>query len=125
MITIVTEIATMRTTNTPATSIVVAMLLVDVGSVIGGTLRHSPSLRDEIATEHCGSTLISIPVTMILAPPLTQSSIKEMREPLSVSVVPSSLARYVTYVWDSEEQVNDRLSMMSLVMTQSVQESVN
>ena len=79
-------------------SIVVMVLLV-VGSVLGG--EHSLSLRDEIATEHSESTVISTPVTMILAPPLTQSSIREMSEPLSVSEVPSSLARYVTCVGDS------------------------
>ena len=49
--------------------------------------RHSPSLRDVMATVQCESTVISTPVTMILAPPLTQSSIREMREPLSVSGV--------------------------------------
>ena len=86
---------------------------------------HSSSLRDEIATEHSESTVNRTPVTMILGPPLTQSSIREMREPLSVSEVPSSLARYVTYVGDSGLQENDCLSMMSLVMPQSLQEAVN
>ena len=86
---------------------------------------HSPSLRDEIATEHFESTVINTPVTTILGPPLTQSSIREMREPLSVSEVPSSLARYVTYVGDSGKQAKDRVSMMSLVITQSLQEAVN
>ena len=45
---------------------------------------HSPSLRDEMATAHCESTFISIPVTIRLGPVLTQSSMREMREPLSV-----------------------------------------
>ena len=62
---------------------------------------HSPSLNDEIATAQSVSTVMSTPVTAVVAPPLTQSSIREMREPLPVSEVPSSLARYVTYVGDS------------------------
>ena len=77
---------------------VVVMLLLVVESVVGG--EHF-SLRDEIATEHSESTFISTPFTTALAPPLTQSSIREMREPLSASEVPLSLARYVTYVGDS------------------------
>ena len=77
---------------------------------------HSPSLRDEIATEHSVSTVISTPVTMILAPSLTHFSIREVSEPLSASEVPVSLARYVTYVGDSGKQANDGLSMMSLVI---------
>ena len=66
---------------------------------------------DNTRTEHSKSTVRispgpvmlapSVTGILILAPPLTQSSIREMREPLSVSEVPSSLARYVTYVWDS------------------------
>ena len=85
-------------------------------------VRHSPSLRDEIATEHLESTVITTPVTVILDPPLTHSSIREMSEPLSVSEVPSSLARYVTDVGDSGEQENAGLSMMSLVMSHSEHE---
>ena len=82
----------------------------------GAGLEHSGSLREDIATGQLGSTLISIPVTMTLAPPpLTQSSIREMRESLSVSEVPSSLARYVTNDGDSSKQENDCLSMFSLV----------
>ena len=61
---------------------------------------HSSSLNEEMATEQSVSSVISSLVTTILAPPLTQSSIREMRESLSVSEVPSSLARYVTYVGD-------------------------
>ena len=47
-----------------------------------------------MATEQLASIVISTPVTMTLASPLlTQASIREMRELLSVSEVPSSLAR--------------------------------
>ena len=62
---------------------------------------HPSSLNEEMATEQSVSSVISSLVTTILAPPLTQSSIREVRESLSVSEVPSSLARYVTYVVDS------------------------
>ena len=65
------------------------------------TGEHSPSLRKEMTTEQCESTVISTPVTMILAPPPTQSSIIETRESLPLSEVPSSLARYVRYEGDS------------------------
>ena len=92
-------------------------------SVIGGW--HSPSPRDEVATGHSESTVTSTPVTMILAPPLTHSSIREMSEPLSVSEVPSSLARYVTDVGDSEKQANNGVSMNALVTPHSVQETVS
>ena len=86
-------------------------------------LEHSGSLREDMATGQLGSTLISIPVTMTLAPPLlTQSSIREMKESLSDSEVPSSLARYVTNDGDSSKQENDCLSMMSLLIPQSAQE---
>ena len=66
-----------------------------LGSLGGGEgFEHSGSLREEIVTEHWESTVISTPVTMTLAPPpLTQASIRETRELLSVSEVPSSLAR--------------------------------
>ena len=102
--------------------VVVLSVVVVVLSVVG---EHSPSLRDEIATEHLESTVISTPVTMILAPPLTHSSIREISEPLSVSKVPSSLARYVTYVGDSGTQANDCSSMMSLVIPHSAHEAVS
>ena len=73
-----------------------------VGSVSGGCVgEHSPSLREEMATEHSESTVISTPVTMILAPPLTHCSIREISDPLSVSDVPSSLALYLTSLGDS------------------------
>ena len=61
------------------------------GGCVAG--EHSGSLRKEMATEQCGSTVISTPVTMTPGPPLTQSSIREMRESLPLSEVPSSLAR--------------------------------
>ena len=72
------------------------VLVVEVGLIS----KHSSSLRDEIATGQSGSTSISIPVTEMLGVPLTHFSSREMSEPLSISEVPSSLARYVTYVWD-------------------------
>ena len=72
-----------------------------VEGVGGGILVHSSSLRLEIATGHLAYTFISTPVRMTLAPPLTHSSIREMREPLSVSEVPSSLALYIRNDGDS------------------------
>ena len=82
--------------------------------LVVGASEHSSSLRDDIATEHSESTIISAPLTMILAPPLTHCSIREMSVSLSLSEVPSSLARYVMCVWDSAKQANICLSMMSL-----------
>ena len=81
------------------------VVLVSGGCAV--VMEHSPSLRDEMATEHSASTVISTPVTMIVAPPLTQLSSREMREPLSVSELPPSLARNVTCVGDSGKQEND------------------
>ena len=117
--------ATIITTTTPATMEGVLLedlqvLVTESDNVVGVTtddgvgLEHSGSLREEMATEQWESTVINIPVTMTLAPPpLTQSSIREMRESLSVSEVPSSLARYVTNDGDSSKQENDCVSMMS------------
>ena len=69
-----------------------------------------------MATEQLASIVISTPATMTLAPPpLTQASIKGMREPLSVSEVPSSLARYVRNDGDSSKQENDCSSNVSLL----------
>ncbi|CAI8015234.1 hypothetical protein GBAR_LOCUS9461 [Geodia barretti] len=66
------------------------------------SVEHSGSLREEMATEQWESTVMSTPVMMRLAsPPLTQASIRETREPLSLSEVPSSLARYVRNDGDS------------------------
>ena len=80
------------TTTTPATMEgVLSGASVGSGGCVAG--EHSGSLRKEMATEQCGSTVISTPVTMTPGAPLTQSSIREMRESLSLSEVPSSLAR--------------------------------
>ena len=80
-----------------------------LGSLDGGEgLEHSGSLGEEMATEQLASIVISTPATMTLAPPpLTQASIKGMSVPLSVSEVPSSLARYVRNDGDSSKQEND------------------
>ena len=91
-ITAIAAAITTITTTTPATMegvLLVAQEHSD-GCVAG---EHSGSLREEMATEQCGSTVISTPVTMTPGPPLTQSSIREMRESLPLSEVPSSLAR--------------------------------
>ena len=88
-------------------------------------MEHSPSLRDEMATEHSASTVISTPVTMIVAPPLTQLSSREMREALSVSELPPSLARNVTCLGDSGKQEKDSSSVMSLLMPHSAHETVS
>ena len=54
--------------------------------------------------------------TMTLAPhPLTQASIREMRELLPVAEVPSSLARCVRNDGDSSKQENDFSSNVSLL----------
>ena len=88
-----------------------------LGSLGGGEgLEHSGSLREEMVTEHCESIIITTPVTMMLAPPLlTQASISGMRELLSLSDVPSSLARYVRNDGDSSKQENDCSSNVSLL----------
>ena len=103
----------------------VGLILEDVVSDGNGGIggEHSSSFRIEMATEQPGSTLISTPVTMILGPPFTHSSIREMRESLSVSEVPSSLARYVTNDGDFLKQENDCLSIMPLL--HSVQKTVS
>ena len=129
--TAVTIIAiTTITTTTPATMEGVLLehvqeLVTESDDVVGDDvvgLKHSGSLREEMTTEQWGSTVISIPVTLTLAPPpLTQSSIREMRESLSVSEVPSSLARYVTNDGDSKQE-NDCISMMSSLILHSGQE---
>ena len=83
-------------------------------SMRGGDEEHSSSLRDEMATGHSVSALMSSPVTITLAPHLTHSSNREMRMVLFVSEVPVSLARYVTNVGDSGKQESDCLSMIPL-----------
>ena len=95
-ITVVTAITmTTITTTTPATTEGVLLGDEQTASVEGGgVLEHSGSLGEVIATEQLASIVISTPVTMTLAPPpLTQASIRETRELLSVAEVPSSLAR--------------------------------
>ena len=59
---------------------------------------------------------------MMLGWLLIQVSIRETREPLSVSEVPSSLALYVTYPGDSGSQTK---YSSSIVIAQSAQEVVN
>ena len=106
----VIEMAIIRTTATTPPRMAPGLMVFSVEgsglrveSTVGGgvesgiaILEHSSSLNDEICTEHLVSTVMISPVTMISAPPLTQSSMREMSEPLSVSEVPWSLARYVT-----------------------------
>ena len=108
--------------------VVLSLLVILLAVVSGGcvvVMEHSPSLRDEMATEHSVSTVISTPVTMIVAPPLTQLSSREMREPLSVSELPPSVARNVTCVGDSGKQANDCSSIISLLMPHSAHEVVS
>ena len=113
------------TTSIPTTPPIMAPVELEEVPVVIASGTHSPSLRDEMATEHSVSTVISTPVTMIVAPPLTQLSSREMKEPLSVSELPPSLARNVTCVGDSGKQANDCLSMMSLLMPHSAHDSVS
>ena len=108
--------------------VVLSLLVILLAVVSGGcvvVMEHSPSLRDEMATEHSASTVISTAVTMIVAPPLTQLSSREMRETLSVSELPPSLARNVTCVGDSGKQAKNCSSMMSLLMPHSAHEAVS
>ena len=102
---------------------VTLLAVVSGGCVV--VIEHSPSLRDEMATEHSASTVFSTAVTMIVAPPLTQLSSREMRETLSVSELPPSLARNVTCVGDSGKQAKNCSSMMSLLMPHSAHEAVS
>ena len=85
-------------TTTPAT--IEGVWERNLGTVVG-LGEHSGSSGEEMATERSESTVILIPVTMRLGSPLTHSSITEMRVSLSLSEVPSSLARYVMCVGDS------------------------
>ena len=124
--TITTVIEMMRTATTAANiPPMMATLLLELGE---GSLAgdwHSGSSTEEIATGHSESNVIRTPVTMTLDPLLTQSSITETSAVLLISEVPSSLARYVTCMGESEEQENDSESIMSLVMPQSLHESIN
>ena len=75
-----------NSTSEMATRLCVCRGMIVVVSVGGGGVagEHSPSLRDEMATGPCESTVRITPVKMMLAPPLSaQSSIREMRERLS------------------------------------------
>ena len=94
-----------------------------VGLAVGGS-RHSSSLRDEITTEHFGSTVIITLLTVTLGPPLTHFSSKGVSSLLFVSKVPPSLARYVTCVGDSEKQRNASLSMLSVVISHPVHKAI-
>ena len=122
-------IAMMSTTARVATPPIMAAVTERslVLSAISCAGEHAPSPSDEIATEHSESTVTITPVRVILAPLLTHSSIREMSEPLSVLEVPSSLARYIRCVGDSEKQAIDccSLSMMSLVIPHSAHEVVS
>ena len=64
-------------------------------------MEHSPSLRDEMATEHLASTVISTPVTMIVAHH-SPSSLTERREShcLSHSCLP--VWHGVSHVWETQ-----------------------
>ena len=109
----------MNNTASTAPPIIAALLSVELAE------EHSPSLRDEMATEHSASTVISTPVTLIVAPPLTQLSSRKIKKELLLLELPSSLARNVTCVGESGEQANDWLSMMSLLMPHSAHDSVS
>ena len=91
--------------------------------VLSVELLHSLSLRDEITTEHSESTVISTPVTMILVPPLTHSSIREMNVCLRDAFQSGTICH--TDMGDSEKQANDGVSMTRLVMSHSLQERVS
>ena len=109
--------------NTYATTPPIMAAVLEVEEVVAVSGTHSPSLRDEMATEHSVSTVISTPVTMIVVPPLIQLSSREMREPLSVSELPLSQAWNVTCVRDSWKQAKNCSSMMPLLMPHSARGS--
>ena len=67
---------------------------------------QSSSLRAERGTGQLGFTVRTTPPTVKAVPLMAQASIRGMREPLSVSEVPSSLARYVTYAGERGSQLN-------------------
>ena len=109
MINIRAAVAIMIIAITPATpativteGVLVALVLLQffefiLGStgVVIGLGEHSGSSGEVIATEQSESTVILIPVTMRLVSPLTHPSITEVRVPLSLSEVFSSLAHSV------------------------------
>ena len=64
---------------------IVAGVLVTVSEGDGWEVEeHSLSLSEEMATEHCGLTVSSIPLTLKPGSLLTQSSSREMRALLAV-----------------------------------------
>ena len=95
-----------------------------VGLRVGGG-RHSSLLRDEITTEHFGSTVIITLLTVTLGPPLTHFSSRDTSSLLFVSKVPPSLARYVTCVGDSGKQRNASSSMLSVVTPHLVHKAIS
>ena len=115
------RIMTITVTTAPAMTALLSVELTgslelagSLDSVVGHS--HSPSSRDDIATWQSGSTFSDAPLTVIVDPPLTHSSTREMSELLFLSAVPSSLARNVAYSEvDSEEQTSDCSSMISLL----------
>ena len=71
IITTVTAITMLRSmTTAPTIPPMMAALLEELCELVEDVVSHSPSLRDEIATEQSESTVISTSFTMILAPPL-------------------------------------------------------
>ena len=104
MVTIAIVMEMIRTTTTVATAPIIA-LETDSSSLLlpaEGGGEHWGWSREEMETEQWGSRVISTPVTMrLVSPPLTHSSIRETRERLSLSEVPSSRARYVRNDGDS------------------------
>ena len=94
MINIRAAVAIMIMAITPVTPATINVVLVALLEFVTGVLgEHSGSSGEVIATEQSESIVILIPVTMRLGSPLTHSSMAEMRVPLSLSEVPSSLAR--------------------------------
>ena len=116
----------MRTAITAATipPMMATLLLELVERSLAGDW-HSFSLREELATAHSESNVIRTPVTIIVDPPLTQSSITETSAVLLISEVTFSLARYITCMGDLGEQENDSESTILLVMPQLVHKSIN
>ena len=84
-------VTVMAATTPPTMTTVLLLLLV---SSVG--LEHPSSLKLEMATGHCVSARISIPLTLMAGPEVAQFSMREKREALFTADVPLSLARYVT-----------------------------
>ena len=105
MVTIAIVMEMIRTTTTVATPPIIALETDSSSSAEGGDEvggEHWGWSREEMETGQWGSRVISTPVTMrLVSPPLTHSSIRETRERLSLSEVPSSLPRYVRNDGDS------------------------